>query len=159
MSKRDLTQLQRQLQKLRDDVPIIMEKLAAEEGLYAKNQARKICKEDNIVNTGNYRQNFKSGLKALRKGANYTIDVYNNLDYAKHLEYGFRSHFVPGHWEGNTFVYQKNDPLGGMYVGPVGGYVPGHYTLRRAVKRTMVSQDVRLSRKMDAILNEYLGDE
>lgn len=86
-----------------------MVSLAVGEGRYARDQARKICKEENIVNTGDYRRNFKSGTKAIRAGNSYKIDVFNNLDYAKPLEYGFRSHFVPGHWEGNSFKYQRND--------------------------------------------------
>lgn len=118
----ELMAFQNQIQALKDDIPEIMDSLAVGEGRYARDQARKICKEENIVNTGDYRRNFKSGTKAIRAGNSYKIDVFNNLDYAKPLEYGFRSHFVPGHWEGNSFKYQRNDPDGGMYVGPAGGY-------------------------------------
>lgn len=99
----ELLAFQNQIQALKDDIPEIMDSLAVGEGRYARDQARKICKEENIVNTGDYRRNFKSGTKAIRAGNSYKIDVFNNLDYAKPLEYGFRSHFVPGHWEGNWF--------------------------------------------------------
>lgn len=88
-------------------------------------------------------------------GTSYKIDVYNNLDYAKHLEYGFRSHFVPGYWEGHTFVYQPGFP-GGMYVGPYNGFVRGHFTLMRAIRRTKQTQDARLQRKQDKIIREGL---
>lgn len=101
----ELLAFQNQIQALKDDIPEIMDSLAVGEGRYARDQARKICKEENIVNTGDYRRNFKSGTKAIRAGNSYKIDVFNNLDYAKPLEYGFRSHFVPGHWEGNSFKY------------------------------------------------------
>ena len=152
----ELVAFQNQLQALENDIPEIMDQLAVGEGRYARDQARKICKEEGIVNTGDYRRNFKSGTKAIRAGRAYKIDVFNNLDYAKPLEYGFRSHFVPGHWEGSSFVYQKNDPEGGMFVGLPGGFVRGHFTLLRAVKRTKTTQAARLNRKMDRIINDRL---
>ena len=152
----ELVAFQNQLQALENDIPEIMDQLAVGEGRYARDQARKICKEEGIVNTGEYRRNFKSGTKAIRAGRAYKIDVFNNLDYAKPLEYGFRSHFVPGHWEGSSFVYQKNDPEGGMFVGPPGGFVRGHFTLLRAVKRTKTTQAARLNRKMDRIIKDRL---
>jgi hypothetical protein len=152
----ELVAFQAQLQALENDIPEIMDQLAVGEGRYARDQARKICKEESIVNTGNYRRNFKSGTKAIRAGRSYKIDVFNNLDYAKPLEYGFRSHFVPGHWEGSSFVYQRNDPEGGMFVGPPGGFVRGHFTLLRAVKRTKTTQAARLNRKMDRIIKDRL---
>ena len=152
----ELVAFQNQLQALENDIPEIMDQLVVGEGRYARDQARKICKEEGIVNTGDYRRNFKSGTKAIRAGRAYKIDVFNNLDYSKPLEYGFRSHFVPGHWEGSSFVYQKNDLEGGMYVGPPGGFVRGHFTLLRAVKRTKTTQAARLNRKMDRIIKDRL---
>lgn len=152
----ELVAFQNQLLAMENDIPEIMDQLAVGEGRYARDQARKICKEEGIVNTGDYRRNFKSGTKAIRAGRTYKIDVFNNLDYAKPLEYGFRSHFVPGHWEGSSFVYQKNDPEGGMFVGPPGGFVRGHFTLLRAVKRTKTTQAARLNRKMDRIIKDRL---
>lgn len=152
----ELVAFQNQLQALENDIPEIMDQLVVGEGRYARDQARKICKEEGIVNTGDYRRNFKTGTKAIRAGRSYKIDVFNNLDYAKPLEYGFRSHFVPGHWEGSSFVYQRNDPEGGMFVGPPGGFVRGHFTLLRAVKRTKTTQAARLNRKMDRIIKDRL---
>lgn len=143
----ELIAFENALAQLKDDTPEIMDRLVVGEGRYARDQARKICKEEGIVITGDYRRNFKSGTKAIRAGTAYKIDVYNNVEYAKPLEYGFRSHFVPGHRDGSSFVYQKNDPEGGMYVGPRGGFVRGHFTLRRAIKRTKDTQKTRLERK------------
>ncbi len=140
------------IQALKDDVPDILDSLAVGEGMYARDQARKICKQDGIVNTGAYRLNFKCGKKAIRHGKAYKIDVFNNLDYAKHLEYGFRGHFVPGHWDGSSFVYQPKDPEGGMYV----KFNPGHFVLRRAIKRTKTTQAARLDRKMNRIIQNRL---
>lgn len=155
---RDMERWEAQLAELERDFPQIMSELVVGEGVYAVDQAKKICKNDSpdIVNTGEYRRNFKSDTKARRSGKTYIVRFYNNLEYAKHLEYGFRSHFVPGHWEGNVFVYNRDDPEGGMFVGPKGGIVRGHFTVRRAVERTKSTQDARLERKLDAIVRRRL---
>lgn len=167
-----LIEFQKKLEALRDDIPEIMEELVVGEGSYAVKQAKLICKNDipDVINTGDYRNNFHTGDKALsftgnephdgsrpkRKGKWYKIDVYNNLDYAKPLEYGFRSHFVPGHWAGKTFVYNRNDPKGGMYVGEHGGYVRGRFVLKRAIKNTKDTQEARLKRKQEQIIKDRL---
>lgn len=147
----EMIAFQKVLEALQNDIPEIMDRIVVQEGEYAVKQARKICKEEGIVNQGTYRRNFKCGTKAIRAGRAYKIDVYNNLDYAEHLEYGFRAHFVPGHWEGSSFVYQKNDPKGGMVMPGKktcpSGYYKGHYTLKRAIDNTKRSQDRRIERK------------
>ena len=45
----ELLAFQNQIQALKDDIPEIMDSLAVGEGRYARDQARKICKEENIV--------------------------------------------------------------------------------------------------------------
>lgn len=156
--KKDLALFTAQLQALKDDIPEIMDTIAVGEGVYAVKQARLICKNDSpdIVNTGDYRRNWKSDRRARRSGKKYIVRFYNPLDYAGHLERGFRSHFVPGHWEGFTFVYSRNDPEGGMFVGPKGGYVRGHFTMKRAVKRTLDTQQARVTRKIDRAINNRM---
>ena len=139
----EMIAFQKALEALQNDIPEIMDRIVVQEGMYARDQARKICKEDGIVNTGNYRRNFKSGTKAIRAGNVYKIDVYNNLDYAGHLEYGFRGHWVPGYWDGGSFVYVKGYREGGIYV----KFTLGHYTLQRAIDNTKKSQDRRIERK------------
>lgn len=143
------------LKELQNDVPEIMDRIAVGEGIYAVKQARSICKNDSpdIVNTGDYRRNWKSDQAAKRVGRRSIVRFYNPLDYAGPLEYGFRAHFVPGHWEGNTFVYNRDDPEGGMFVGPSGGYVRGHFVLKRAAKRTKDTQQARVSRKISRAIN------
>lgn len=149
VNKNELVAYIGKLQAMKDEVPDIMGQIAVGEGEYAVKQARLICTTDrpDIVNNGDYRRNWKSDKMAKRSGRNYTVRFYNPLDYASHLEYGFRSHFVPGHWEGHTFVYNPDDPEGGMFVGPYGGYVRGHYTMQRAVKDTKKNQNQRIQRK------------
>ena len=169
VDNRELEEFQRKLAALKEQVPEFLRALALGEGVHAASEARRICKAEGIVNTGNYRENWHAGdrrvgtrskdvsdgCKARARGKTYSIDIYNNAEYAKHLEYGFRSHFVPGRWEGKTFVYQPGFP-GGMYVGPKGGYVRGHFVLKRAVRRTELAQPNRLRRKQDKFLREGL---
>lgn len=158
VNKKDLEAYKAKLEALKKEVPEIMDRLAVSEGVYAVRQARLICKNDSpdIINTGDYRRNFQADKQALRNGKSYRVRFYNNLDYAKPLEYGFRSHFVPGHWEGHVFVYQPKDEEGGMYVGSPGGFVPGHFTLRRAAKRTKDTQNARLSRKIGDVIRRRM---
>lgn len=158
VKKTDLVNYIQQLQTLKNDVPEIMDEIAVGEGVYAVKQARLICKNDvpDIVNTGDYRRNWKSDRKAKRSGRRYIVRFYNPLDYAGHIEHGFRSHFVPGHWDGNTFVYNRDDPEGGMFVGPKGGYVRGRFTMKRAVKRTKDTQQARVNRKIDRAIKQRM---
>ena len=170
---RGLLAFQKQLEALREDIPEIMNQLIIGEGVYAVKQARYICKQEKISrsekeSTGAYRNNFHAGDKALmfdgkdqydgakpkRSGTRYRIDFYNNLNYAKPLEHGFRGHFVPGKWEGKTFVYEKGAKEG-MYV----PFHRGHFTLKRAKRRTENTQEARLKRKINAILKERLGPD
>ena len=137
---------------LQADIPDIMDKLVVGEGRFARDQARKICTEENIINTGDYRRNFNSSSKAIRIGTAYKIDVFNNLDYAKPLEYGFRGHFVPGKYLSGT--YRKKFP-NGMYV----KFTPGKYTLERAVEATKRTQDSRLERELNKEIKKRLSSK
>ena len=121
--KDDLTQYIQQLETVKADIPAIMSKIAAGEGAYAVKQARLICRNDNVIGAGAYRRNWQSDKAAKRSGRRYIVRFYNPLDYASHLEYGFRSHFVPGRWEGHTFSYGRNDPTGAHDVYQAGEYM------------------------------------
>ncbi|MFR0732893.1 MAG: HK97 gp10 family phage protein [Oscillospiraceae bacterium] len=87
--KDDLTQYIQQLETLKADIPAIMSKIAAGEGAYAVKQARLICKNDNVINTGAYRRNWQSDKTAKRSGRRYIVRFYNPLDYASHLSMDF----------------------------------------------------------------------
>lgn len=139
----EMIAIQKALEALQNDIPEIMDRLAVEEGEYARDQAVLICQRKNIHRTGHYMRGFDLGRRAIRAGKNYKIDVFNNVEYAKHLEYGFRGHWVPGRWEGKSFVYMKGYREGGMYV----KFTPGHLVLTTAVENTKKTQDARLERK------------
>lgn len=162
VNKDDLLQWIGGFQALQDDIPDIMSRIAVGEGVYAVGEARKICKNDpsepkrqktGIVNTGDYRRNWKSDQTAKRAGHRYIVRFYNPLDYASHLEYGFRSHFVPGkHLSGPIRSKFPN----GFYIGNPGSYVRGHFTMKRAVKRTKDTQQARISRKITREINKRM---
>lgn len=157
VNKSDLMAWMQGIQKMQSDLPGILQEITVGEGVYARDQARLICTDEQIVNTGDYRENWKSDSKAKEAGNGYYVRFFNLLEYAIHLEYGFRSHFVPGHWEGYTFVYKPGDPEGGMFVGPYGGRVPGHFVMKRAVERTMKTQQARVTRKLMRALEKRMG--
>ncbi len=165
---KDLEKFKENLEAMKEDAPAIIEELVLGEGVYAVKQARSIAKAEGIVDTGAYRENWHTGNRATpayrskvehdgkpprKNGKSYQIDVYNNIDSAKHLEHGFRSHYVPPQHLSN--YYRKRFPKG-MYVGPPGGYVKGKYVLKRAIRRTETTQKARLTRKWNAKVKEYM---
>ena len=165
---KDLEKFNENLEAMKEDAPEIIEEMVIAEGVYAAKQAVSITKMKKIADTGTYRENWHTGNASTpayrskvefdgkpprKKGDTYTIDVYNNVDYANHLEHGFRSHYVPPqHLSG---YYRKRFPKG-MYVGPPGGYVTGKYVLREAIRRTETTQKARLTRKWNAKVKEYI---
>ena len=50
-----------------------------------------------------------------------------------------------------------DEPPEGIYVGPKNGYVKGRFVLKRAIKRTEITQQARLSRKWNKKVKEYLA--
>ena len=151
------------------DAPAFFDNLVVTVGQRAAGKAKEICRAEHIsrsnltVNgrkahsSGQYAAAFHSGTKAIRHGNAYKIDVFNNLDYAKHLEYGFRVHWVPGYWIGNSFIYQPGFP-GGMYAGAKkygkNGFVPGHLVLTRACQEEKEDADIYVPEKCVRFLRE-----
>jgi hypothetical protein len=88
-------------------------------------RAERKIKKRTPVNTGHLRENWKVG-RVERHGNALVVEIYNPVDYASFVEYGFRSHWVPGYWKGKSFVYDPNAETG-MYVGPKDGWVPGRF--------------------------------
>ena len=147
---------------LQEDMPNIMSDLVVGEGVYAVKRARQICKTDpsepkrkkiGVANTGNYRNSWASDDHALRRGNSYSVRFYNPLDYSIHLEYGFRSHFVPGE---ALYGPVRSAFPDGFYIGKKGGYVRGHFTLKRAKRRTLDSQGPRLKRRLGTAIQQHM---
>ena len=172
VNNKELVALERKLARLGKDISPEIEQIIIAEGVYAAGRAKAIAtSESGLHNTGDYKNNMHAGNKAItyngsadydgsrprKSGNSYRIDLYNNLDYASHLEYGFRAHFVPGHWEGRSFVYQRGDKEGGMFVGKPGQVIRGHHAITRAAKDTKATQGARITRKLNEILEKHMG--
>lgn len=106
---------------------------------------KKISPDDALVDR------IVAGVERWKRSEQWTKDEGRFIPYAKPLEYGFRGHFVPGHWDGKSFVYQPKDPQGGMFVHSL---IPGHYTLERAVNATKRTQNARLQRRFEQELKK-----
>ncbi len=67
-------------------------------------------------------------------GDQYVITVINGLQYASYVEYGHRQQpgrFIPGHWEGERFIYNP-DEEGGMVL--KNAWVEGRFMLTISVQ-------------------------
>lgn len=63
------------------------------------------------------------------------IEVYNNTEYAAHVEWGHRQkkRWVPGHWNGDQFVYEPGAKTGMMLKEK---FIEGSGMLHKAVDET-----------------------
>lgn len=104
------------------------------------------------VNSGDLRRRWQPGEIRIT-GNVIEAEVINDLEYASDVEYGFRSHFVPGYWEGNTFVYSKGAKTG-MQVGPPGGRVPGRFMLKISLEEMERELPTYLDEKLQAFLDQ-----
>lgn len=108
-------------------------------------------------NTGNMAKNWKMG-EIKHSGDYFIIEIYNNTEYASFVENGFRSHFVPGHWEGKVFVYNKNEK-GGMYVGKKDGWVEGKFMLKISVKEVENQMPRIIDKKAYDLFMKLMGSD
>jgi len=142
MSRNVFEQLSQVLQNDVRQFPTFARQALEIEGMTVLADAKRLSR----VNTGYYRASWQAG-PVKRSGNTWTKRVWNNADYAYYLEYGFRSHFVPGEWVGNVFRYDPS-ASGGMYVGPKGGYVRGDFTLKRSTRGSAVRLARYMSQRM-----------
>lgn len=69
-----------------------------------------------------------------RQGDKYIITIINGLKYASYVEYGHRQQpgrFIPGHWEGERFIYNPGEE-GGMVLKKA--WVEGRFMLTISVQ-------------------------
>lgn len=108
-------------------------------------------------NTGNLRRNWKA-TSVKKVGSFYIIDIYNNVEYASFVENGFRAHWVPGRWEGNVFVYDR-EAKEGMYVGKgSGGWVEGKFMLKISIKEVENQMQQIVDSKSIALLRKIFNE-
>ncbi len=132
----DISQLknyQKNLNKTIGNMPTLMKKFAYQEGETIVKQV----KNRTPVGQGLLREAWHSNVIA--KNNIYTVIISNNTNYAIYVEKGFTAHFVPGHWSGNTFIYEKyikgsSNKTGGMFVGDKSkNWQEGRFMLRDGV--------------------------
>lgn len=151
----ELKKLQKQINDAVDGgiIEDFMENLLEDIG----NLAIRKTKRRTPSNTGNLRRNWKA--TSVRKVGNfYMIDIYNNVEYASFVENGFRAHWVPGHWEGNVFVYDR-EAEEGMYVGKSsGGWVEGKFMLKISIKEVENQMQQIVDSKSIALLKQIFNE-
>ncbi|MBD8499961.1 HK97 gp10 family phage protein [Paenibacillus arenosi] len=142
---KQLIKYRQKLLDLQREAPKVTQKLLIQEGEHAARQAKVIASSGNpdAVDTGRYRNHFHTGnrtrahannkeydgSKPRTTGMTYQIDVYNNVPYARVIEYGRRT--------------------------KSGSFVKGRYILRRAMKQAEASRQSRLQRKFSSQLKQH----
>lgn len=156
---REFEQLAEAFQKALDDRVIerFIQEFITEIGMRV---LRKV-KKRTPVNNGELRRMWKIGTVE-RRGNSYVVEIFNNLEYSSFVEYGFRSHWVPGYWEGNTFVYdpgykpEKGEPAG-MYVGPKDGWVQGRFMMTISMKEIEAQMPKYLEKRQVELLKQIMN--
>lgn len=146
-----LQQIERRLSDVQNAVDGVMTRALTE----AAERTVSRTKLRTPVNTGHARRNWRHD-GARKRGSTYEVTVYNPVEYAVYLEYGFRAHFVPGYWAGKEFVYDPH-AKGGMYVGKPGGWVQGHFMLHRSLGETDAELPSIVERHLTTFLTRLLG--
>lgn len=119
------------------------------------NTALATIKDNTPVATGYLHNNWFVG-KIEKKGDLYEIEIFNNVEYAGFVEYGFRSHWVPGRWEGDQFIYEKGAKTG-MYVGKKNGWVEGRFMMRNGIKDIEEKLPAYLERRQVQLVEQILS--
>lgn len=113
-------------------------------------RALRKTKKRTPVGSGDLRRKWAVG-DVVKVGDCYQVEIYNPLEYASYVEYGFRAHFVPGYWSGNNFVYDRNSKEG-MYVGEKGGWVEGRFMATIGMKEIERSLPKYLEKRQAELL-------
>lgn len=153
---RELKNFKKKLQKIKEELPNKLGEMAVAEGVKFVKEAKRIVDNERIYASRNYKRSFHSDNEAKVEGGKITVGVGNTANYASFVEKGFRSHFVPGYWQGDVFVYDRRAE-GGMYVGPYKGVVEGRWVVKRAIHTVKLTQNARLKRKIEQYLNQELN--
>lgn len=91
-----------------------------------------------------------------KRGNEYIVTVINGLQYASYVEYGHRQQpgrFIPGHWEGERFMYDPNAE-GGMVLKD--SWVEGRFMLRISAQEIERQAPALLERKLNQFLKGCL---
>lgn len=75
------------------------------------------------VNTGLLRNSFQIGEILESNDGTFSVEVYTDIEYALHVEYGTKGHFVPGYWQGKNFVYDPAAKTGVYFKAQPGRFM------------------------------------
>lgn len=78
-----------EVEKAEKNLPLIFDSVAKKAGNKFVNEAKKIAKEEKLVDTGNYRRNWNFAVGYPTK-KHYVIKCFNPIEYAIHLEHGHK---------------------------------------------------------------------
>ncbi|NGP58155.1 HK97 gp10 family phage protein [Paenibacillus thiaminolyticus] len=118
-------------------------------------RAERKIKKRTPVNNGQLRRAWQVG-KVQRRGNAFVVEIFNNTEYASFVENGFRSHWVPGYWQGKTFVYDP-DSKSGMQVGEKGGWVEGRFMMAISMKEIERELPKYLQKRQAELLNDIMN--
>ena len=121
---------------------------------YIANRALGKIKKRTPVHDGLLRRNWKLG-EITKTADGYLIEIYNNTHYASFVENGFRSHWVPGRWEGNIFVYDPSAKEG-MQVGKRNGWVQGRFMMKLSMIEVERGLEAFLAKRQQQMLLELM---
>ena len=119
------------MRMMKADWQRFMLRFAAQIGEYA---LKRLVERTPSSGTGGLREAWSvESVELTAAGAR--VALHNAMEYASYVNDGFKAHFVPGHWEGNEFVYHPDDPEGGMFVGGrKGDFVPGRHMVELSLQ-------------------------
>ncbi|MDU5141067.1 MAG: HK97 gp10 family phage protein [Paenibacillus dendritiformis] len=149
----EFIQLRDRLQAMLDDN--IIEQFIRDFLTEMAHRAIRKIKKRTPVDTGLLRNSWSIGT-IVKQGNAYVIEVYSDIEYAHFVEYGFHAHWVPGRWEGNTFVYDASAKTG-MQVGRKGGWVPGKFMLTISMKEMERELPRYLEKRQKRLLQQLLN--
>jgi hypothetical protein len=162
VDKSDFDRIQREMEKIKDELPGELKKMAIAEGEHYVTVAQRKSPED----TGMFKSEWRAS-PPRQAGNSLIVELYNNSAYAKHIEYGFRAHFVPLEYFSRKYQqkfiedYSKEDKNGelkppkGVIVGAEKGYVQGRFIMKYIKHDIKTTQTARLQEQMDAIAKEW----
>lgn len=147
---REFERLVRSLEQLNADMELECKKALQVESHKVIRDAKRLTP----VNTGLLRNSWYSN-RIERQGDSWEKEVGNSSEYASFIENGFRSHFVPGEWIGNSFNYNANSDKGMFVGGKKNRFVRGKHMLEKATQKTERRIYQYLSRRIERLRREF----
>jgi hypothetical protein len=104
------------------------------------------------VDTGELRGRWEVSVVKLN-GSQLEIEIYNSLEYAEWIEDGHNQHrrWVPGHWEGSKFIYEKGNRTSGMALKEK--FIPGFHMAKISINKIDTEIPLRFRQEFEIFLS------